>query len=450
MERLESRVKSLPPPLVQLHNSARENNQTAILQLKSLFSKQAEKGLTGDIAAAHQWAARAVYTLQKRVRSGNRPASSDNGFAVENPETQLEQAKALRNQIALHLPREMEEGQRNNAALFKPRGAEYAMQRFEPTPVQSFNPGNQPMLLGLRDRYIVDTADLRLYENTAYFQYTQTPGGVVLHPGRLTQGMARVRDVIRNLTDTSKQPNEQLIGNQILRAIGEIHPGVKILGAQQQILIQAIRKRDTGTITRFATDAAKIHFKQARAWANTLPAAEQARHRDGLQFWAIQTKNGRLIAGEVDIAKISIDQMTLLDWIPVKLKGENKKQAFAKKPVNIPWSEVTHIYRPIGWLNRIITTILAKGNQPNGFDKLASGAIVRGRLARSRNTGTETVHTSSRLNLVISREFGAAYLMDRDVFNSNLVQLLLLGAADEDHFELIYFNEQGRLYRFVR
>ena len=75
---------------------------------------------------------------------------------------------------------------------------------------------------------------------------------------------------------------------------------------------------------------------------------------------------------------------------------------------------------------------------------------MRGRLARSRNIGTETVHTSSRLNLVISREFGAAYLMDRDVFNSNLVQLLLLGAADEDHFELIYFNEQGRLYRFVR
>ena len=45
--------------------------------------------------------------------------------------------------------------------------------------------------------------------------------------------------------------------------------------------------------------------------------------------------------------------------------------------------------------------------------------------------------------------------MDRDVFNSNLVQLLLLGSIQrgvdgKELFELIYFNEQGRLYRFGR
>ena len=73
-----------------------------------------------------------------------------------------------------------------------------------------------------------------------------------------------------------------------------------------------------------------------------------------------------------------------------------------------------------------------------------------GRLAQSRNTGAEPVHQASRLYLVISQEFGAAYLMDRDVFNSNLVQLLLLGAHDKEHFELVYYNEQGRLYRFRR
>jgi len=441
-------LKTLPPQVAHLPAAAREGNATALNQLQSFFSQQAEKGYGSSISAAHQWASRAVCTLQKQVRNGNGPVSGNNGFAVENPETQLEQAKALRDQIAIHLPSNTKEGQRINAALFKPRGAEHSMQLFEPTPVQPFSPGNQPPLLRLRDRYIVDTADLRLYENTDYVRYSRTPGTVALSAARFIQGMARIRRVVANLKNSNQQTNTQAIGNQVLQAISGIHPGVRLSAAQQQILVQAIEKRDTATIVNFATETARVHFKQARAWANSLPAAEQALHRNGPQFWAVQTKDGRVIAGEIN--KISINHVLLMDYIPVKPAGKNKSLTFNKLPVNIPWTEVTHLFRPIGWLNRTINVFLAKGNRPDGLHQLESGAVVRGRLAQSRNTGTESVHQASRLHLVISQEFGAAYLMDRDVFNSNLVQLLLLGAHEKEHFELVYFNEQGRLYRFRR
>ncbi|MDP6034755.1 MAG: hypothetical protein QGG55_01795, partial [Verrucomicrobiota bacterium] len=458
-------LKALPPPLAHLPAAAREGNATALTQLKLFYNQQTEKGLGGNITTAHQWASRAVCTLQKQVRNGNSPAPDNNGFSAENPETLLEQAKALRDQIAIHIPSNTAEGQRIGAPLFKPRGAEHAMQLFEHTHVRPFNPGNQPPLLRLRgneyvykslarynpgigDRYIVDTTDLRLYENTGYVGYTRTPGGVALSADRLTRGMARIRQVIDSINNANQRNDAQLLGTQVLFAISEIHPGVKLQADQQKIMMQAIGKRDTATIANFATEAAGVHFKQARAWANTLPAAEQARYRNGPQFWAVQTKGGRIIAGEVN--KISIDHVLLMDYIPVKPVGKNKSLTFKKLPVKIPWSEVTHLFRPIGWLNRTINVYLAKGDRPDGLHQLESGEWVSGRLAQSRNTGSEPVHQASRLYLVTSQEFGVAYLMDRDLFNSNLVQLLLLGSYEKEHFELIYFNAQGRLYRFRR
>ncbi|SVD15124.1 uncharacterized protein METZ01_LOCUS367978, partial [marine metagenome] len=151
------------------------------------------------------------------------------------------------------------------AAKFKPRGPEYAMQLFELTSVRFFYPGptkspppstkagptkssNQPPLLRLRDRYIVDTTDLRLYENTGYARYSQTPGAVTLSPARLANGMERIRKVARELANPVGKPNEQLIKNRILLAISEIHPGVKLTDEHQQSLMQAIGKRETATI----------------------------------------------------------------------------------------------------------------------------------------------------------------------------------------------------------
>ena len=118
-----------------------------------------------------------------------------------------------------------------------------------------------------------------------------------------------------------------------------------------------------------------------------------------------------------------------------------------KVPITLPWSEVTHLFRPVGWLNSIVNTRL---DTNSGRHQLESGEWVSGRLVQSRNPGTEPWHQASHLHLVISQEFNKAYLMNRDLFNSNLVQLLLLGSYEKEHFELIYFNEQGRLYRFRR
>ena len=445
----EAYRKKLPPPLANLPDAARDGNATALAQLQSLYTQQAEKGLASDITAAHQWASRAVCTLQKQVSRGTKSASDKLDFAAEKPEAQLERAKALRDQIAMYLPTHISQGHQVNAALFKPRGAEHAMQLFEPTSVQPFNPGNQPPLLQLRDRYVVDTTDLRFFENTEYARYSRIPGGVSLNANRLIQGMAQIRQIISILQNPKQQRiDAQLIGNQVLQAISLIHSGVRLGTEQQQILLQAISKKNPAPIANFATEAAGIHFKQARAWANSLPASEQARHRNGPQFWAAQTRDGRVIAGEIN--KISTENLTVLDWIPLKPAGKDKNPTFRKQPVNIPWNEITRLYRPVGWLNRTINVFRTKGNQPNGLHQLESGAVVRGRLAHSRNIGAEPVHQASRFYLVISQEFGAAFLMDRDVFNSNLVQLLLMGAHDKKHFEMIYYNEQGRLYRFKR
>ena len=445
-------LKALPLPLAHLPDAAREGNATAQAQLVSYFTQQVAQGLVPDIARAHRWAARAVCTLERNARH-NHIDTGDTGFAAKNPAAQLKEAHALRDQIARYLPPSLAERHRLEAAQYKPRGAEHAMQLFEPTPVQPFNPGNQPPLLRLRDRYIVDTTDLRFYENTAYYNHARTPGAVNLSASRLTQGMARIREVARALTDPIQKPDVKRLGNQVLRALSEIYPGATLNDDQQQILVRAIGKRDVNTIASFATEAASLHFKNARAWTNTLPATEQARHRNGPQFWAVQTRDGRIFAGEVN--KISIDNLLLMDYIPVKPAGNNKNRAFKKQPVNIPWGEVANLYRPVGWLNRIITTFLVKGNRPDGLHQLDSGAVVRGRLAQSRNIGAEPVHHASRLNLVISNEYGTAFLMDRDVFNSNLIQLLLLGSIQrgvdgKELFELIYFNERGRLYRFGR
>ena len=441
--------KKLPPPLANLPNAARDGNATALRNLQSLYTQNASKGLASDITAAHQWACRAACALQKEVRNGNKRTSDGNDFSVENPESQLEQAKALRDQIAMYLPAHISQSHQANAALFKPRGAEHAMQLFEPTSVQPFDPGNQPPLLQLRDRYVVDSTDLRLFENTEYARYSRFPGGVSLSVKRLIQGMTQIGQIISILRDPKQQRiDAQLIGNQVLQAISMIHPGVRLGSKEQQLLLQAINTKNPAPVANFAAEAAQVHFKQARAWASSLPASEQARHRNGPQFWAAQTRDGRVFAGEIN--KISTESLTILDWIPVKPAGESKAPTFRKQAVNIPWIEITRLFRPVGWLNRTINVFRTKGNRPDGLHQLQSGAVVRGRLAHSRNIGAETVHQNSRHYLVISQEFGAAFLMDRDVFNSNLVQLLLMGAHDKKHFEMIYYNEQGRLYRFKR
>jgi len=437
--------KKLPPPMANLPDAARDGNATALGKLQSLYTQNSGS----DITAAHQWASRAVCTLQKQVRMGKKMASTENDFSAENPKAQLERAKALRDQIAMYLPTRISQSHQVNAALFKPRGAEHAMQLFEPTSVQPFDPGNQPPLLQLRDRYIVDTTDLRLFENTEYARYSRFPGGVSLSMKQLIQGMAQIRQIISILRDPKQQRiDAQLIGNQVLQAISMIHPGVRLGTEQQQKLLQAISNKNPEPIGNFAAEAAQVHFTQARAWAGSLPVSEQARHRNGPQFWAAQTRDGRVFSGEVN--KISTANLTILDWIPIKPAGQSKAPTFKKQAVNIPWVEITRLFRPVGWLNRTINVFRTKGNQPNGLHLLESGEWVSGRLAHSRNIGAEPVHQASRYYLVISQEFGAAFLMDRDVFNSNLVQLLLMGAHDKDHFEMIYYNEQGRLYRFRR
>jgi len=441
--------KKLPPPMANLPDVARDGNATALGKLQSLYTQNSGKGLASDITAAHQWASRAVCTLQKQVRMEKKMASTENDFPAENPKAQLERAKALRDQIAMYLPTHISQSSQINAALFKPRGAEHAMQLFEPTSVQPFDPGNQPPLLQLRDRYIVDTTDLRLFENIEYAKYSRFPGGVSLSVKQLIQGMAQIRQIISILRDPKQQRiDAQSIGNQVLQAISMIHPGVRLGTEQQQKLLQAISKKNPEPIGNFAAEAAQVHFTQARAWASSLPVSEQARHRNGPQFWAAQTRDGRVFSGEVH--KISTANLTILDWIPIKPAGQSKAPTFKKQIVNIPWTEITRLFRPVGWLNRTINVFRTKGNQPNGLHLLESGEWVSGRLAHSRNIGAEPVHQASRYYLVSSQEFGAAFLMDRDVFNSNLVQLLLMGAHDKDHFELIYYNEQGRLYRFKR
>jgi hypothetical protein len=441
-------LKALPKPLAHLPAAARAGDSTAKTQLLTYFIQQVEKGLNPEIALAHRSVTRAIHTLANKASLG-KVVTKNNSFAPDNPADQLAQARALRTQIALHLPVDLADQHRLEAAQFMPRGAEYPMQQFERVPIKLFDPDHPLYHLG--DRYVVDTADLRLYENTGYARYARIPGAVALHPARLAQGMARIQSILRNLANTKLPPNVQRITNSILLALAEItnNSGFTFNPNEQKILAQAIRKHDTAAIAAiasFAVKAAQFHFDHAQNWTASLPMNHRKKHREGKKYWAVKTKDGKTIAGEVK--KLTLQHLELTDLVPRSRKDNGAPRTYDLVSKPVAWNNIAQIYRPIGWLNRIEESGLPE-NKQGGLHKLASGAEVGGPILRKRNTGTEPVHQASRLCLVISHEYGA-YLMDRDVYHSNLVQLLLLGAHDVSSFELVYYNEQGRLYRFKR
>lgn len=410
-------VKSLPPPLVAAVNEALKKGAAGREQLAKIHESQKQRGQGQDIENAYRWACRAAIASPSAF---TRPTSGKAGdeFAAQDPAKIQKMAEALREQIYQFLPIELARALRADAEQFIPRDAEYSIPTFYPTPIRlTLALPAQTEAIFMGDRFLVDRADLRLYETT------RGQGGMPgLEPARAAEGIAIIRSVAQGLAGPGRNVNNEALGQQVAAAMRMIHPAVNIT---PQVIQAPLDRREPAVLEDFARQAMTHWFD-----------GTDKRHGALLH-------DGRVVIGAVQ--EVTLDHLVLVGEKATPVPNKPNEFTRAAVPVEIPWRAIQTIYRPSSWLNQLF--IVSQGPTPA---KLPSGATVEGELVRQRQTGLTPGSAASDLNLVIAHDLGVAYLMHRDIFHSNIAQMLLMGLHDDQRFELIYHNREGKLYRFKR
>ena len=441
----EKHKKQLPPMFKDLPAAVENGDPEARQKLAHMFAQQQKMGRTLPAANAHLWASRATAMLTRTHDGSRNHSPPSSSFSNNNTDSGLDLARNLRDKIALYLPAQQVANNLENAAIFKPRGAQFANPHFQPVSLRYLQNKNQPPLMRFGDRFLADSSDLRIFEDiTPYSDGTaRIRGEIHISPQRVAAAMETIRNAARAMRESN--PSSHLLA-PIASALQAIHPR-----AVRQETVAKLRKiledKNAAGLEAEAVTAFSLHIQAARdLWTRKLPSSLWPRHRDGPQFWAVTTQDGRTIVGEID--SLSANGIQIQDYIRVRAtSGEQKdKLMFVKQPILIQWKQITKYFRPTGFLNRIVTT-----NTKQGVQTLPSGAVVKGITGKPRiNVGPDPVHQVSSLCLVISPEIKTACVMDLTAYNTNLVQLLLVGQHDESLYELIHRNEHGRLYRIRR
>ena len=407
-------LKTLPPPVAARVNESLKKGEAGREELAALHRGQQQRGQAAGIESAFRWAARAA---SAGPAAFSRPAigSTGDAFAAQDPDRLLALAVALRDQIGQLLPVDLASALRSQAEQFVPRDAELPIPTFFPTTIRvTQSMPAQTEAIFLADRYLLDRADLRMYESMRDQGF---------EPARVEHGIGLIRRLMARMSRAEGAANTEAIAQQAGEALRMIHPQIALT---PQLLAAPLQRRDPAAFGDFALQALRHWF----------PGADK-------QLGA-QLLDGRVVIGAVE--EITLEHITLVGEKvvpgPSPKPGEVARQSV---PVTIPWRMIHTLYRPSTWLNQLFITSL--GPAPA---KLPSGTTVEGELLRRRQIGLTPGSQASDLFLVIANDLNVAYLMHRDVFHSNIVQMLLMGVYDDQRFELIFHNREGKLIRFRR